>query len=258
MAKKPKILFYDIETSPLLAYIWRPGKQVVRHGQLSKSRNQYNIICITYCWNDGKAPKALVFDYEKQDCSKIVKEFDKLVKESDITIGKNSDRFDVKHINAQRFLTGGKPFPDWADVTDDLEKQMRKFFYFPSQSLDYISDILGLGGKIKMQMQDWIDIVEQNKNGKKALTKMVKYGKKDIADTRAVWNKMKPYIKPKFNMSTFLGEFACVHCGSSSIIRNGTRINGKSKYQHFYCNSHGGYAGKAIIGKNGTFGKLGN
>lgn len=245
---KHKILYFDIETLPLKAYVWRTGKQFVGHKQLVPEASMNNIICITYCWNDGKKGKALEWNYEAQDCSKMIKEFDELVKQADIVIGKNSDRFDVKHINTQRMLHGLTPFPEWADTRDDLEKQMRKYFALPSQALDYISAQLGYGGKIRMEFQDWIDIMEQNGNaGKKAFKKMVKYGIKDVEDTRAVWNRVEKYIKPKFNAATYLGGIVCVHCGSSNIKKNGTRVAGKSTYQNYYCNGHGGYAGKRTI-----------
>ena len=255
---KAKILFYDIETTPLLAYVWRLGKQAVRHQQLHSKHDMYNIICITYCWNDGKPAKALVFDYDTQCCKTIIKEFDALVKEADYTIGKNSDRFDVKQINTQRMIHNLPPCPEWMDTKDDLEKQMRKYFYLPSHSLDYISGKLGFGGKIKMEFQDWIDIVEQNKNGKKSLKKMVKYGKKDIVDTRNVWNYLCKHFKPRLNMATHLGGRRCTHCGSVDIVKNGTYAAGKTYYQRYHCKSHGGYAGRAPISEiQGKIGRIG-
>jgi len=247
MKNKPKILFYDIETMPLKAYIWRLGKQVVRHQQLGKNHFMYNIICITYCWNDNKPAKALVFDYKKQDCKKIVQEFDELVKQADCVIGKNSDRFDNKHISLQRLVHDLPGMPDWLDKCDDLEKHMRRHFYLPSQSLDYISDILGFGGKIKMEMQDWINITEKNEFGPKSLKKMVTYGKKDIVDTRAVWNYCVKHFKPRLNFATFAGDHVCVRCGSSNIYKNGTRYAGKSRKQRWQCNDCHSFAGYTII-----------
>lgn len=251
------MLFYDIETTPLKAYVWGLGKQVVRHGQLDSKFSNYNIICITYCFNDKKPAKALVWNKKTHSCDKMIEEFDKIVNSVDISIGKNSDRFDVKHINTQRWLHGLNPFPEWAFSTDDLEKQLRKYFYLPSYSLDAISQLKGLGGKDKMEFQDWIDIVERQDPDDKKLNKMVKYGKKDVVDTRELYNSIAPYIIPKFNMARKLDlKLACIHCGSTKLKFNGTRIRGQSKYQFFYCNEHGGYAGKASIGVGGKLGRI--
>ncbi len=257
---KPKILFYDIETTPLLAYIWRPGEQVVRHGQLVKGRNVTRIICVTYCWNDGKPAKAIGWGYREQDDGKVVALFDTLIKQADVVIGKNSDRFDNKHINTIRFLEGGHAMPDWLKRTDDLEKQIRKYFNFPSNSLDYISDLLGLGGKIKMEFDDWINIVEKVKGkGLQAYKKMLNYGIKDIEDTRALWNKMEAHIEPKYNAATVKYLLQCRVCGSGNIVKNGSRAKGTKKYQRFECKDHHGYAGQSLITikKDGTT-KLGD
>ena len=253
---KPKILFYDIETTPLKAWIWRCGKQAVRHGQLVDGHDQYNIICITYCWNDDRPAKALHWDYDEQDSSEMVEKFDQIIRTADVTIGKNSDRFDVKHINTRRMLSGLPGLPEWSMYTDDLEKQMRKHFYLPSYSLDYFSELLGFGGKIKMEFSDWIHIVEQTRGeGKKRFKKMIEYGKKDVEDTRAIWNHCEKHFTPKYNHAAGGGD-VCKHCGSSEIHKNGTRRSGSSIYQSFFCMEHGGYAGRAVIKKNGQFGKI--
>jgi DNA polymerase elongation subunit (family B) len=254
MKRKPRILFFDIETSPVRAWTFSLGKQHIGHSQIVEG-DRIDIICITYCWETGPA-YSIDWGFEEQDSSKVIMEFDKVVKEADIIIGQNSDSFDVKHINTQRMLHKLPPMPDWADCTDDTLKQMKRFFKFPTNRLDYVSELLGFGGKVNMCMQDWINIVE--KRDERALDKMIRYGKKDVVDTRKIFNRIKPYIKPKFNMATFYQENVCVHCGSDRIKKNGTRISGKTKYQFFYCHSHNGYAGKAPMNKDGGYGKLGN
>ena len=253
---KVKILFYDIETTPLQAWVWRCGKQHIRHGQLVQNEfNQWQIICIAYAWNDNKPAKCLAWDYDTHDYSEVIEKFDKLVQQADITIGKNSDKFDVKHINTQRMLLGQEPMPDWALVTDDLEKQLRRHFVFPSHSLDYVSHLLGYGGKSPVEFQDWINIVE-NRN-KASFNRMIKYCKKDVEDTRSIWNHVEPHVIPKFNYAAYYGDLRCSACGSTNITKNGTRMRGKTKYQRFQCNDHGGYAGMAPISATGKLGKIG-
>ncbi len=246
---KPKILFYDLETSPLQAWIWSPGQQYVGHKNLVKEHSRYGIICICYCWNDGKPAQSIEWGYEEQDTAKVVEEFDKIIKQADWTIGKNSDRFDTKMLNACRMFAGLPGMPEWTKYTDDLEKQMRRYFRMPSQSLDYISSQLGLGGKVKMEMQDWIDIVTKNNNGEKSFNKMIRYCKKDVEDTRTLWNKLEEHFEPKLNMSTFLhtGENICKNCGSSNLIKYGIRCSGKFRWQTFFCNECNRYAGRAPI-----------
>jgi hypothetical protein len=64
-----------------------------------------------------------------------------------------------------------------------------------SHSLDYRSAQYGLGGKIKMEMNDWIDIVEGRVSPK---VKMVPYGLKDIQDgDKLFWLDLPYYNLPK-------------------------------------------------------------
>lgn len=254
--KKPKILWYDLETSPLQAWVWGCGKQYVGHKQLVKQMSRYGIICVTYCWNDGKSAKSIDWGYEEQNTAKLVAEFDQIIKQADVVIGKNSDRFDNKMLNAQRMLHGLPGMPAWTKYTDDLEKQMRKHFRLPSHALDYISAQLGYGGKIKMEFQDWIDIVEKNPNGKKAFDKMIKYGKKDVADTRALWLQLEEHFEPKFNVGLWKHKgnyIACKRCGSTAVKRNGYDIpksTGLARYCEFTCLSCGKYAGRIALDRD--------
>jgi hypothetical protein len=226
----------------------------------------WGLICIQYAVNDGPVK---VLRYDKHGGTKgMIKAFDKLVLKADIVLGKNSDRFDIKMLNAMRALLDIPSIVGWEKYTEDLEKQMRRYFRLPSQSLDYISKQLDVGGKVSMEMKDWVDISnmkelddlkadgldtkalnkvslhlfkrkvsEINKDGKEALEKMCHYGAKDTEDTRILWN----YLKS----------------GSNNIKRNGTRIAGKTKFQEFYCNAHGGYAGRAPLSKHGIAGQIG-
>ena len=279
--KETKVLFYDIETAPLKAWIFRPGEQRISPKSLDKAHDNYHIISIQYCWNDGKPGKYLSWGLGHEvETEEMIKRFDAIVKSADLVIGKNNKRFDDKHVNAQRMLSQLPVEAPWLDATDDLERQFRKHFYMASQSLDYISGQLGLGGKVKMELQDWIDIVdwkklkqlesvvgnklikdvsiiefnrsycEVNRAGKNAFEKMMKYGVKDVEDTRAVWAYAESYIKPKFNQAKFksLG-LACVNigCGSQDLIKNGTRMSGTVLYQNFFCKKCNRYAGRSPV-----------
>lgn len=259
--KKPRVLFYDIETSPLKAWLWQCGTQYIGHKNLVKDYNTWGIICVTYCWNDNKPAQVIDWGYNEQDTGSVVKQFDEIIKQADFTIGKNSDKFDTKMINAARMLAGLPGLPQWTKYTDDLERQMRRYFKLPSQSLDYISGQLGLGGKIKMEMQDWIDIVEKNANGEKSLAKMIKYGKKDVVDTRTLWNRLSEHFDSKWNQALFQGDsLACKHmdCGSLKVKRNGTRVAAKTLYQEWLCAKCGRYAGRSPISAvTKTEGKIG-
>ncbi len=254
-----KILFYDLETTPLQAWVWGCGEQYVRHQQLVKGRQRHGIICVTYCWNDNKPAKIIDWGYEEQDTGKVVEEFDAIIKTADMTIGKNSDRFDTKMLNTARMFAGLPGMPQWTKYTDDLEKQMRKYFRLPSNALDYISNQLGYGGKIKMELDNWIDIVEKNENGLKAFKKMLKYGKKDVVDTRNLWNQLSEHFEPRWNQANFQGDkIACKYmdCGSTDLYINKTTYNRNNKFYEYHCSVCKRYAGRCNVSDKGTLSKI--
>ena len=247
---KPKILFYDIETKPLKAWIWRPGKQVVRPAQLDTQYNEYDVICISYEWLHTNVKGTLDWGYKAQNSKKMIKRMTELFDEADIVIGKNNKRFDDKHMNTMRLKHGLPGRPDLSSKVDDLESQMRRHFMLASYGLDYFSEILGYGGKTKMCFQDWIDIVEKTKNGEKAFNKMCNYCAKDVHDTKLIWKHCEKHFIPKFNYAAAINDkenIVCTACGSKNVIKNGTRLSGVTKHQHYYCKDHGGYAGKKPI-----------
>jgi DNA polymerase elongation subunit (family B) len=280
-----KVLFYDIETTPMKSWHFPLGEQTLRHSSLDKAHDDWDIITIQYCWGDGKEAKVLHWGNGSEvEITKMINEFDKLVAKADVVIGKNSARFDNKHINAKRLFTvGTTPCPTWLKHTDDLEQQFRKHFKMPSQALDYYSTQLGLGGKVKMEFQDWIDIVNHKKlkqieeeigtegakavclvvfgynykelvlRGKAAFSKMVTYGKKDAIDTRSIWVYSHQHFEPKHNHSNvLLYNNACKTCGSKDIIKNGV----KGDKQRFFCNAHWGYAGQTSISASNKANKV--
>ncbi len=248
---EPVILFFDIETTYLLARTWRLGKQVLRHDQLVPGWDKYDVICIAYVFQHEKKAHVLHWD-EDTHCSKeMMKEFAKVVQKADIIIGKNSEAFDVKHLNTL-MLHHGLPPINWP-TRDDLERQIRRYFYLPSNSLDYLTKFFTGEGKVEMKFQHWIDIQERTQDEEKSFKRMLRYGKKDALDTKDDWNKVLKHIEPKFNFNGWKGVVCCKRCGSTNLQKNGSQLSGKTKYQKFMCNDCPGYAGRRPINaKPGT------
>lgn len=249
--KKPRILFYDIETRPLMAWVWGSGKQFVSHKNFVKGHDRYDIICIGYAWSDTGESGILDWGFHSQESGPMIEEFTKMCDEADMVIGKNNKRFDDKHVNTLRMLKGLDGRPDLMTKVDDLETQMRKHFYLPSYSLDYFSNLLGFGGKDSVAFTDWINIVMKDKEkGLDSYKKMLDYCEKDVKDTMELWHAVEKHFKPKLNRSVMAQEVVCSNCGSKNIRKNGTRYYGQTLFQHYFCKDHGGYAGRAPIQKN--------
>lgn len=289
---KPELLVYDLETTPLKFWGFRTGKQFMGHNSLDRAHNRYDVICVTYCFNDGKPAQGIHWGHDDGGSESVLKQFDTIIKQAQdrncIIIGKNNKRFDDKHLNTHRWLNGQEPMPDWIKYTEDLEQQLRKYFYLPSYSLDYVSSIKGLGGKMKMELQDWINIVNYKQakilikklnhtsvykiskdifgyelddvlaNGYECLERILEYGKKDSEDTRDIILDVSAHCEFKSNKLQYKGQVRCKDplCGSTNIAKNGTRVSGGLLYQTWKCNTHRGYAGMSLIKKDGSLGKI--
>lgn len=235
--KTPKILIYDIETSPIMAWIWRPGTKLNVSHDMIVDGQQTDIICICYKWHGEKKVHSLDWGLKKQDSSKMIEEFSKVIEQADVVLAHNGDKFDLKHINTQRLLKNQKPIM-WPTSEDTL-KMVKKHFNFSSNRLDYLARILVGGGKDRMAFRDWVDIVQYKKE--KALKKMIKYCKKDVELLDKVFTRIKPYVDLKVNRSLIANNNreGCPNCGSLELRKRGFTITRAGKYQRYQCKSCG-------------------
>lgn len=234
--KKPKILFYDIETKPVKAWVWRTGKQYINHSQIVDGE-RFDIICLAYKWYGERQVRTLDWGIKKQCSKSMIKAFGKIIEEADIAIGQNSDRFDVKQINTQRLMHNLPPIA-WP-TSEDMLKLMRKQFYLTSFSLDYVSKLLTGDGKDRMSFADWIDIVDYKDT--KALDKMLKYCAKDVKKLESVFRKIEPHLDYKAHRGVIsgAGRDSCPGCGTTNIQNYGKVIRRTGKYQRYRCTECG-------------------
>lgn len=224
-----KVLLFDIETAPLLAYTF--GVWNVNIG-MDQIKEQPRMLCWSARWLGTKG-KAVMFESEHKTSPKeMLTVLRDLLEEADYVVGYNSDRFDVPWVTEQ-FLVHGIELPSpYKQI--DLFKIVKKHIKFPINKLDYVS--LMLLGDRKVQnrgMRLWIDCMAGDEQ---AWKDMETYAKKDTLLLEPLFNTLKPFIKA-FNMALFTGsEFACPHCGSESVQKRGFDRTLASKRQRYQCN----------------------
>lgn len=246
-----------------------------------------HIICIAYAWYGDDEITVLNWGNSIDHERNMIAEFDKIIEQADIVIGKNSDRFDNKHLNSQRLLLGLPGKSEWTRHTDDLEKHLRKHFWFPSYKLDYFDKVTGGGGKVSTSFDMWVDInwkrimdlagnnqhtrkvVEllsgipgdvMYESGECALEDMVYYNAKDVADTARMLQTLLPHIELKYNANVVHNADdrpRCRHCGGLNVIVARTKPQGKTLYREFKCKDCNKYAGRAPVAKSGKLGRIG-
>ena len=234
---KPRILYFDTETAPVRAWIWRVGNKIrISHEQIFDG-DKFDIICICWKWAGEKKVYSLNWDIKKQDSSSMIETFTKVIESADIIIGHNGDNFDLKQINTQRLMHKQNPI-SWP-TTEDTLKQFRRHFAFPSFKLDYLAKTLLGTGKDPMSFQDWIDIVQYK--DPKALAKMIKYCAKDVRMLEGIFNRASKHFTPKAHMGLIIdnGRDSCPRCGSRESLSKGHRYLASAKYKRRQCKKCG-------------------
>lgn len=232
--KKLRVLFFDVETSPVLAWIWRVGpNQHISHENIKRGQ-KFDIITICYKWLGEKQVHSLDWGLREQNSEKMVEAFSRVVASADVVIGHNGDRFDIKQVNTQRLLHGRPPIA-WPTSEDTL-KQFRKHFYFASNKLDYLAKTLVGAGKDPMSLQDWVDVVE-NKSAK-ALKKMIKYCKKDVVRLEQIYQKAAPFMTPRANRAVAT-DGVCPSCGGKKTHKRGSVVLRSGRYERLQCQACG-------------------
>lgn len=254
---KPKILYMDIETTPNMAAIWRPGKQHVGYDQILK-RSQ--IMSISWAWDDTKV-KAACFDLNKYDWYakdddadfRLVKMFEELTRSADVVVAHNGKKFDVAVLRARMIKYN---LPDFKPFLVDDTYTMTKDIAFMSHKLDDLGEFLDIGRKKPHGngYEWWVAIM---RGDDKTLTNMMKYNAVDVERLRGLYKRIKPYTKTGLNMAIFTGERgACSSCGKvGSLIARGYHYTTAGKRRSFQCKVCGKYQseGKNLIKKPGEY-----
>lgn len=224
---KLKICTWDLECTPKTAYIWRLGEQRVNYDQMIT--DSY-ILCIAWKWHGEKKTHAIQLTKKeaiKGDDKRLLKEFSKVLEKADYYVGHNLDSFDVKMVNAGLVKHGLAPIPPSQSI--DTLKAARKYFKFASNKLDAVCRDLGLGGKADTGgFQTWIDCMA---GCQKAMKKMVKYNKRDVAMNEELFDKLRPYMKFQHRLgsgvlvntekaSARLMRHVCPSCGHKGLNAN--------------------------------------
>src|ERR1700689_1221342 len=139
--KKPRVLVFDIETKPMLGYVWSLWENNESLEQLYKD---WSVLSWSAKWLDDSPDEIMYEDQRKakdiDNDKKILKSIWKLLDEADIVITQNGKAFDHKKLNARFILQGLQP-PSSYKIIDTM-LIAKKHFAFTSNKLAYMSDKL--------------------------------------------------------------------------------------------------------------------
>lgn len=187
-----KILYLDIETTPMQVYAWGLWDQNITIDQIITPTE---MMCFGARWH-GK--KNVVFKSVHHDGKKaMLEELWRLMDEADVLVGWNSAAFDHKHINREFLENGMQPPSPVKDL--DLMSVTKANFQFPSNKLDYVAQALGVGAKVKHSgFSLWLRCMDGDD---KAWKEMKKYQLQDVNLLVDLYEVLAPWFVGKGNVT---------------------------------------------------------
>lgn len=230
-----KVLFLDIETSPILADVWALWDQNVGLNQIAMD---WYILSWAAGWLGSD--RVLYADQRRasniEDDSEILTKLWALLDEADVVVAHNGDRFDVPKINA-RFIKAGLPPPSPYRTIDTL-KIAKARFKFTSNRLEYLGKYLGTEARKESHSAFpghslWIAV---RKGNLKAWREMERYNKADVATLKDVYKKLAPWDPrhPNLTVDGPVGH-VCPICGGDHLEKRGFQYSNSGKYQRYVC-----------------------
>lgn len=230
---KPKVrrIFYDLETSPNLALIWRAGFKITVNPEAIVKERQ--IICIGWKWEGEKKVHVISWD-RHQDDKAMLKEFLAEAEKADELCAHFGDSFDMPWLRGRCLIQGLDPLPLFKTI--DTKALASKYYYFNSNKLDYLGGVLGFGHKLHTGWSLWVDIVLHRSAS--ALKRMMTYCARDVELVEKVWGKLRYATRPKTHAGVFAGgeKWSCPHSGSTNVRRKKIVVTPEGSIQHqMYC-----------------------
>lgn len=238
MTPAPKgILSLDIETFPILGFVWQTWE-----ANVLKVVEDTSIACYSAKWLQGKQVTRALSDYPgyrpgKRDDKKLLQDLWQLLDEADIVVAHNGDRFDVKKINYRFMVHGMRPPSPYRTV--DTLKEVKKVSSFDSHKLDELSRLLEHDRKVHTGgFSLWEGCMAGDAS---SWNKMKEYNAYDVILLEKLYLRLLPWMKGHPNVATGYGPDVCPKCQSTDLIRRGMGLNKTTAYQRYQCRSCGAW-----------------
>ena len=237
---KPRALVFDIETAPMLGYVWSLWQNDVGLNQLAQD---WSILSWSAKWLDDD----YVYYMDQRDAKDltdekaILKELYNLLVEADILITHNGKKFDVKKLNARFIHFGLKPVGKKLHI--DTYSIARRHFAFTSNKLEYLTDKFCVKQKKSTHKKFpgfklWSECLKGNLD---AWNEMEAYNIMDVLSLEELYYKMLPWDNT-VNFGVFTGHLEKVcGCGSTEFHKRGFTYTKSGKFQLYSCKKCGSH-----------------
>lgn len=217
----PKVLIFDLETSPELGYVWGRFKQFLAPVQV-KQRSFLLTWSAKWLGEEEVMADAISHhrprfyavddedgayveergDYSEEDDFEVVSSIWHLLDECDVAIAHNGNRFDFPYLNS-RFVYHGLGMPSPFKQVDTC-RIAKKHFRFASNSLKELGIFLGIETpKLDTTFQLWIDCMHGKQE---AWDYMLEYNVFDVKLLEEVYYRLRHYDKSAPNFALYYDD----------------------------------------------------
>lgn len=228
-----KILLLDIETAPNLAYVWGVWQQNIGINQIE---NNGYVLCWAAKWLGEE--KIHFGSLHKHSPVSMLERIHRLVDQADAVVHYNGQKFDMPVLNREWLKYGFAPPAPYKHI--DLLQVAKRQFRFVSNKLDYVSQFLGLGHKVRHEGHElWTACM---KGDSKAWGRMKEYNIQDVVLLEKLYGRLIPWIDKHPSHGAVSESVVCPKCGHDELQQRGFAITALHKYRRYQCKACGGWA----------------
>lgn len=222
-----KILFYDIETFPILGYVW--GMHQV---DVIAIKRDWRLACFAYKWQGSEKVKWVSLSKLGTERA-VVKALWKLFNEADLIVAQNGQKFDDRKARAKFVQFGLKPTRPTRFFDPYLHS--KRHFSFSSHSLNAVAKLFKLNPKKSVGFSVWEGCMT---NDPASWRTMKEYNIHDVVLLEEYYNIVRPWT----NHPTIASKagLRCPVCDSVTVQFRGSSIGTSGRIiQRFQCKSCG-------------------
>jgi hypothetical protein len=238
----PKMLVFDIETTPILGWAWRKWKTNIMEVQ-----QDFYILCAAYHWYGEEETHFFAiwddpnFSPGTTDDSYVVKRLHRLLDVADIVVAHNGDKFDIKKTNSRGAFHNLGPNSPYETI--DTLKEYRKYLAETSNSQKDITSHFDLMKKENAGgLETWFGCMAGEPE---ACERMKKYNIRDVDGLVMMYEKIRPYMAthPNLGHYEFTDKPVCPKCGHDKLtVRSAKKRTKVSEFLVMQCKFCDGYS----------------
>lgn len=244
--RKVKILIYDLEITPTLAWVYGLWNTNAIHVE----KNPF-LMSFSYRWyGEDKTynfalPDFDTYKVDPENDNLIVKELWKLFDEADVLIAHNAARFDNRVATAFFMEHGLKPPSPYKTI--DTLQVAKRYARFGSNSLNNLGNTFNIGQKTTVTHGSiWKKCLDGDME---AWSDMVKYNNQDVDLLYKLYEVLRPYITNHPNLARLQNKpDSCPKCGEDgeNMQRRGYRVTNVGRFRRYQCQKCGGWCARRI------------